>query len=89
VAKMNIQQYLPFVIQYLQKVNLNSIPGWDQIEHFTVHPVAQGEYNMNYLVHKAGKTWVFRGRSWSAMAWVTYQTEDHTLKNQDTYEDFI
>ena len=27
-----------------------------------------------------------RGISWSAMAWVTYQTDDHALKNQDTFE---
>jgi hypothetical protein len=26
-----------------------------------------------------------RGISWSAMAWVTYQTGEHTLQNQDTF----
>jgi aminoglycoside phosphotransferase (APT) family kinase protein len=26
-----------------------------------------------------------RGISWSAMAWVTYQTGDHAIKNQDTF----
>ena len=26
-----------------------------------------------------------RGISWSAMAWVNYQTGEHTLQNQDTF----
>ncbi|MGC9398481.1 MAG: phosphotransferase family protein [Anaerolineae bacterium] len=26
-----------------------------------------------------------RGISWSAMAWVTYQTDDHALRNEDTF----
>jgi hypothetical protein len=26
-----------------------------------------------------------RGISWSAMAWVTYQTGEHALQNQDTF----
>jgi hypothetical protein len=26
-----------------------------------------------------------RGISWSAMAWVTYQTGDHQLKNKETF----
>lgn len=26
-----------------------------------------------------------RGISWSAMAWVAYQTDAHALKNQDTF----
>jgi fatty-acid desaturase len=27
-----------------------------------------------------------RGISWSAMAWVTYQTGEHALQNQDTFQ---
>ena len=57
---MNIHQYLPQVTQYLQSVNLGAVPGWCETENCIVHPLAQGEYNMNYLVRKGDKTWVIR-----------------------------
>ena len=111
---MNLLQFLPNVVHYLQQVNLDSVPEWCSTSNFTVYPLAQGEYNMNYIVRKGGKQQFItcyknaitdrhladtifdrvklrdpfnylRGRSWSALAWITYQTDDHALKNQDTF----
>jgi hypothetical protein len=46
---MNLQQLLPSVINYLEYANLDSVPDWPG-NTVIVHPLAQGEYNMNYLV---------------------------------------
>jgi aminoglycoside phosphotransferase (APT) family kinase protein len=57
---MNLQELLPYAIDYLVQANLTAVTGWHPSEPFVVEPLAQGEYNMNYLVRQAGRQWVFR-----------------------------
>ena len=57
---MNMHQFLPQVTEYLRATPLENVPGWMPGTPFTVDPLAQGEYNMNYLVRQGQSTWVFR-----------------------------
>ena len=57
---MNMHQFLPQVTEYLRATPLENVPGWMPGTPFTVDPLAQGEYNMNYLVRQGRSTWVFR-----------------------------
>jgi len=54
------QTLLPRVVDYLTQAQLGDVPGWRPGEPFSVKPLAQGEYNINYLVHQGGGAWVFR-----------------------------
>ncbi len=47
-------------MSYLQQADLRGVPGWQPRAPFTVEALAQGEYNMNYLVHQNDETWAFR-----------------------------
>jgi aminoglycoside phosphotransferase (APT) family kinase protein len=57
---MNLQEYLPHASDYLSNTDLSGVPDWKPATRFTVEPLAQGEYNMNYLVHQGDTTWVLR-----------------------------
>jgi aminoglycoside phosphotransferase (APT) family kinase protein len=57
---MNLQTFLPRVTAYLAEADLGQVPGWHSDIPPTITPLAQGEYNMNYCVQQAGRTWVFR-----------------------------
>jgi aminoglycoside phosphotransferase (APT) family kinase protein len=57
---MNLQELLPYATDYLAQANLNAVAGWKPGVPFVVEPLAQGEYNMNYLVRQGGALWVFR-----------------------------
>ncbi len=50
---MDLQTLLPAVETYLQHTRC-------QGESFTIAPLAQGEYNLNYLVRQNGAAWVLR-----------------------------
>jgi aminoglycoside phosphotransferase (APT) family kinase protein len=39
---------------------MGGVPHWDAGQPIDVKPLAQGEYNMNYLVSQDGQRWVFR-----------------------------
>jgi aminoglycoside phosphotransferase (APT) family kinase protein len=54
------QALLPRVVDYLRQVQLPEVPGWRPRELFSVRPLAQGEYNINYLVQQGDGAWVFR-----------------------------
>lgn len=56
---MDMEQLLSDVKDYLRKVDLRHVPGWDVGAPLCVEPLAQGEYNMNYCVSRGGQ-WVFR-----------------------------
>lgn len=45
---------------YLQAVDLGGVPGWRSDLPFDVRPLAQGEYNLNYLIRQGDRRWVFR-----------------------------
>jgi aminoglycoside phosphotransferase (APT) family kinase protein len=51
---------LPRVKSYLTEADLESVSGWRPGEPFAVEPLAQGEYNMNYLVRQGDQARVFR-----------------------------
>ena len=54
------QTLLPRVVDYLTQARLGGVPGWHPGEPFSVMPLAQGEYNLNYLVKRGSGAWVFR-----------------------------
>ena len=54
------QALLLRVVDYLTQAQLGDVPGWRPGEPFSVKPLAQGEYNVNYLVHQGARAWVFR-----------------------------
>jgi aminoglycoside phosphotransferase (APT) family kinase protein len=60
VSGTDLQALLPHATDYLMQALLGDVPGWRPGERFTVEPLAQGEYNMNYLVRQGTETWVFR-----------------------------
>ncbi len=57
---MNLKTLQPDVKQYLTEKNMKGVPHWDAEQSIDVQPLAQGEYNMNYLVSQDGRRWVFR-----------------------------
>jgi aminoglycoside phosphotransferase (APT) family kinase protein len=57
---MNLQNCLPHVDNYLRHADLSTVDGWCSGVSFTVTPLAQGEYNMNYLVRQGDTAWVLR-----------------------------
>jgi aminoglycoside phosphotransferase (APT) family kinase protein len=57
---MDLHGLLPDVWLYLNSANLRRVPGWRPRKRFTVEPLAQGEYNMNYLVSQGEEAWVLR-----------------------------
>jgi aminoglycoside phosphotransferase (APT) family kinase protein len=57
---MNLQQLVPRVTAYLTQANLENVSGWHTGMAFSVEPLAQGEYNMNYIVRQGSRAYVFR-----------------------------
>jgi aminoglycoside phosphotransferase (APT) family kinase protein len=57
---MNLDQMRPRAIAYLKQADLGEVPGWDKNASFDLYPLAQGEYNMNYVVRQHDAAWVFR-----------------------------
>jgi thiamine kinase-like enzyme len=58
---MNLVTFLPKAKRYIQTVTPNMVPCWQKDQPFDISPLAQGEYNMNYLVQQANQpAWVFR-----------------------------
>lgn len=48
------------VNEYIQRAKLAGIPGWESQGQTEVTLLAQGEYNINFLVRQNDKKWVFR-----------------------------
>ena len=57
---MDLQTYLPTVKAYLEQFDLSNLPDWKSDVPFNILPLAQGEYNMNYLLQQGEKRLVFR-----------------------------
>lgn len=57
---MDLTGLLPCVTDYLKHTDLGAVPDWLPGEPFIAVPLAQGEYNMNYLVRQQDKAWVLR-----------------------------
>lgn len=57
---MDLRSYLPEVEAYLKELDLSVLPDWQCNEPFVVQPLAQGEYNMNYLLQQGNMHLVLR-----------------------------
>jgi aminoglycoside phosphotransferase (APT) family kinase protein len=57
---MDLISFLPQVIEYMGQIELDSLPGWQKEDPFQVAPLAQGEYNINYLIRQSDRRWVLR-----------------------------
>jgi aminoglycoside phosphotransferase (APT) family kinase protein len=57
---LSIQTFFPEAINYLQQSDAVKVPHWTSKSAFEVQPLAQGEYNMNFIVSQDGKSWVLR-----------------------------
>jgi aminoglycoside phosphotransferase (APT) family kinase protein len=63
MSNLSIQTFLPQAVQYLQDAQPSGIPHWRADQPFEVSPLAQGEYNLNFLVGQNGFHWVLRVNS--------------------------
>ena len=57
---LSIQTFLPNAREYLNKARPRGVPGWSPDEAFSIQPLGQGEYNMNFLVKQGKTAWVLR-----------------------------
>ena len=57
---MNLESFLPSAEDYVARAQLPPRCGWQRGIPFEVAPLAQGEYNMNYLVRQGDWTAVLR-----------------------------
>jgi len=57
---MDLGSYLPRVDAYLAEADLGALPGLDPGAPLRAAPLAQGEYNMNFLVQQGEARWVLR-----------------------------
>jgi len=57
---MDIDSYLQKVEAYLKEADLADVPGWESDLPWELRPLAQGEYNMNFLLEQGSRQWVFR-----------------------------
>ena len=57
---MNINSFLPKVKTYLDEIDLSVLSGWERDLPWQVDPLAQGEYNMNFLLRQDEARWVLR-----------------------------
>ncbi|MCA9958717.1 MAG: aminoglycoside phosphotransferase family protein [Chloroflexota bacterium] len=53
-------ELLPQVKLYVRRVDLSCVPGFNWMRETAVSPLAQGEYNMNYLLQQDQRKWVLR-----------------------------
>jgi len=57
---LSIQTFLPKARDYLLRAQTIQVPGWSPKRAFSLEPLAQGEYNMNFLVKQGRSLWVLR-----------------------------
>jgi aminoglycoside phosphotransferase (APT) family kinase protein len=57
---MDLDTLFSPVTAYLTHTDITGVPGWQPNVPFEIEPLAQGEYNLNYLVRQEKNIWVFR-----------------------------
>ena len=58
---MNLAAFLPQAKNYINTLTPDQVSFWCPNQPFSISPLAQGEYNMNYLVQQGdNQPWVFR-----------------------------
>lgn len=60
MSNLSIHSFLTKAKTYLIASRPDNIPDWSWDQSFSIQPLAQGEYNMNFLVHQGGRAWVLR-----------------------------
>lgn len=55
-----MNHFVPALIDALAGIELPGVPSWRPEQPFAVTPLAQGEYNMNYLLRQGTHQWVCR-----------------------------
>lgn len=57
---LSIQSFTPQAKKYLEQAQPQKVPGFSPAAPFSIQPLGQGEYNMNFLVSQKGVNWVLR-----------------------------
>jgi aminoglycoside phosphotransferase (APT) family kinase protein len=60
MPELSLQTFLPRARAYLLQAEDVHVPTWSPEEDFSLEPLAQGEYNMNFLVKQGHAVWVLR-----------------------------
>ncbi|MHA1280704.1 MAG: phosphotransferase [Candidatus Helarchaeota archaeon] len=60
MPELSIQTFLPRAREYLLQAHDVHVPDWSPEDDFSLEPLAQGEYNMNFLVKQGQTRWVLR-----------------------------
>jgi len=60
MPNLSIHTFLPQARGYLKQARPENVPGWSPDSNFEIQPLAQGEYNMNFLVRQGKTSWVLR-----------------------------
>jgi hypothetical protein len=60
MPELSIHTFIPEVENYLHQAQTVHVPNWTSESDFSVLPLAQGEYNMNFLVQQEKFAWVLR-----------------------------
>ncbi len=60
MSNLSIHSFLSKARNYLQQKKPSGIPNWSPNTDFSIKPLGQGEYNMNFLVQQGETAWVLR-----------------------------
>ena len=60
MPELSTHTFLPRARKYLQRSQSINVPNWSPDADFSLEPLAQGEYNMNFLVKQGQMAWVLR-----------------------------
>jgi len=60
MPELSIQNFLPRARKYLLQARSIKAPNWSRDADFSLEPLAQGEYNMNFLIKQWKTAWVLR-----------------------------
>jgi aminoglycoside phosphotransferase (APT) family kinase protein len=58
--EINIHTYCAAMTSYLAHLDLGNLPRWNEHKKFSLTPLAQGEYNMNFLLSQGRLKYVVR-----------------------------
>lgn len=60
MPSLSMHTFLPQVENYLRQARPTCVPGWSADANFEIQPLAQGEFNMNFIVRQSQAAWVLR-----------------------------
>jgi aminoglycoside phosphotransferase (APT) family kinase protein len=83
MRELSMHTFLPRGKGYLNQARPQAIPGWSPDSDYKISPLAQGEYNMNFLVQQGETAWVLRVNTGSQIGLTDHEQiayEYHTLE---------